>query len=590
MSKSEIIGDIVALSKQSALRYGSAQIELIDVTPSGNGIRIYFSGGLTSDIPISSLNFMFTNLYDPTKSGSVIKTQTLKNNTDNTFHDGSFYLNRDNHTGTQKADTVTIDKTGFDEFLKDFQGGDAQALANYLDTHKEFINGLFIGDSTTEGSFKLQKVNSKLLFQRLENGVWTTLYVIGDNTTDVINLNKSYSTVNFRTSNADMNLARISTDNKSVQIGDVRFEKTYLSGQELDYFKFADDGLSYNYIINNDTSVTQGLSTFEITINIPIQNSLNHCAVYGIDINNASTGYYNYNVIDISTGNVVYTTGSDFELKQGLSPSFTTTGLHTEIPSKLIHLYCGRQYKLVFKAQSSITFKGGLKNSVFAPYCVLKYKLVESNKILSQKDVTDSVSSSSSTLVASAKAVNTLSQAINSISGGMSPIIPISCEDFNALKKGVNGTHYILTNDGSINSETVHKFDNIFIINTFGETVATERAIIASDYVRIPVDNASNGNIFITNIEAMNPVKNVSKLWNDYPNNGSVLSATSDDSSYIVTCEWDRGNAYVGKPQINGKDVIGITNKAGGTYTGHVILDSTDIVGNKITATLNTSM
>jgi hypothetical protein len=57
MPDSKIIGLINGISKDNALVYGSTQIEMIDKSPDGNGIAIYFAG--QSDpaiIPISSFN------------------------------------------------------------------------------------------------------------------------------------------------------------------------------------------------------------------------------------------------------------------------------------------------------------------------------------------------------------------------------------------------------------------------------------------------------------------------------------------------------------------------------------------------------
>jgi len=457
----------------------------------------------------------------------------------------------------------------------------------YLDKHKTFLNGLFIGDEKVEGSFKIVTNNSKLEYQRLENGVYKTIGTIGSYTTDVINLDSAYSTVNFKTPTRDLNLARITTDGNSVQVGDVRLDRLILSGKEVYSQKLEDTNTSYNYIVNNDTSITQPITDWDFTINIPSQNNYSYYALYAVDTDNTTTGYYKYTITDVLTGNLVYYSGSPFELKQGLTYKFITTGLHTETLPKLVHLTCGRQYKITFTAQNSIGFKGGLIGGQFKPYCVLKYYFAEEDKLISKGDVTDSVSSNSSTTIASSKAVYTLSQAINSISGGMSPIIPISVSDFSALKSGVNGTHYILSNDGAILGETVHKYDNIFIVNTFGDTVATERPILSSDYVLISANSNTKGNIFITNVEPINSSKSVIKTMNTYPDNGSILSVVSDDNSYKITVEWDRGEDYVGLVSVNGKDVKGITNIGGGSYTGYVVLNSTDINSNKITATLN---
>jgi len=480
-----------------------------------------------------------------------------------------------------------IDVSKFTEFLKDFKGSSLQDLCSYLDTHKEFLNGLFIGDEKVEGSFKIVTNNSKLEYQRLENGIYKTIGTIGSYTTDVINLDSAYSTVNFKTPTRDLNLARITTDGNSVQVGDVRLDRLILSGKELYSQRIENTNTSHNYIVNNDTSITQPITDWEFTINIPSQNNYSYYALYAVDTDNTTTGYYKYTIIDVLTGNLVYYSGSDFELKQGLTYKFTTTGLHTETLPKLVHLTCGRQYKITFTAQSSIGFKGGLVGGQFKPYCVLKYYFAEEDKLLSKGDVTDSVSSNSSKTIASSKAVYTLSQAINSISGGMSPIIPISVSDFSALKSGTNGTHFILTEDGAILGETVHKYDNIFIVNTFGNTVETERPILSSDYVLISANSNTKGNIFITNVEPTNSSKSVIKTMNTYPDNGSILSVMSDDNSYKITVEWDRGEEYCGLPNLNGKDITGITNKVGSTYTGYVILNSTDINANKIVATLN---
>jgi len=499
------------------------------------------------------------------------------------FENNKLYF--ENSDGTFDEGLVlygNIDKSNFTEFLKDFEGNNLDDLTLYLDTHKEFLNGIFIGDEKSEGSFKIVTNNSKLEYQRLENGIWKTIGIIGSYTTDVINLDSAYSTVNFKTPTRDLNLARITTDGNSIQVGDVRLDRLILSGKEVYSQKIESTNTSHNYIVNNDTSITQSVTDWEFTINIPSQNNYSYYALYAVDTDNTTTGYYKYTITDVLTGNLVYYSGSPFELKQGLTYKFTTTGLHTETLPKLVHLTCGRQYKITFTAQNSIGFKGGLIGGQFKPYCVLKYYFAEEDKLLSKGDVTDSVSSNNSATIASSKAVYTLSQAINSISGGMSPIIPISCEDFSALEKGINGTHYILTNDGAINGETVHKFDNIFMVNTFDS-----RAIITTDYVLIPVNSNSKGNIFITNIEPVNGGKSVIKTMNNYPNEDSLLSAMSDDNSYKVTIEWDRGEEYCGQPTVNGKDVIGITNKAGGTFTGYIILNSTDIISNKITSTLN---
>lgn len=591
MPDSKIIALIDGISADNAKKLGSIGIDYIDTNDTGTGFLFYLADNTTVDVPLS-MNFLFSQKYDPNKDGSVVKSDTLQfTETDGTiaYVNSEYLLDRANQTNTQDGTTVTVDKTGFNEFLSEFSGNTIQDLASYLDTHKEFINGLFIGDSATEGNFKIISENNKLKLQRLENGLWNTVYTVGSNETDIINLNKQYSAINFKKSDANLNLARISTDNKSIQIGDARLDKLYISAKELLSYKVEDTYTSHNYIINNDTGLTQSLSTWEFTVNIPIQNNFNYCAIHGVEINNTTTGYYNYQIIDVLTGDVAYFGGTDYELKAGLTKQLTQTGLHTEILSKLIHLYCGRQYRFVFTTQAPISFKGGLINSVFNPYCVFKYYLVTADEIVSMESVTDSVSSNNSNLVASAKSVYTLSQAINSISGGMSPIIPISCEDFGALTKGTNGTHYILSNDGAILGETVYKYDNIFIVNTFGETVETERDITTTDYVLIPTDNASKGNIFITDIEPINMSKSVIKTMNTYPNDRSVLSVLSDDNSYKIIVEWDRGEDICGQPKINEKNIIGITNTAGGTYSGYVILNSTDIIDNKITATLNTN-
>lgn len=575
------------LSKINAIKYGSIGIQYVEANASGTGFLFYMAGlSNPIDVPVSAFSFMFTPKYDITKTGnSVDKAQTLKNNTDSTWNDGSYYLNRDNHTGTQKANTITIDKTGFKEFCKAFAGTTVQDLATYLDTHKEFINGLFIGDSTKEGSFKLVVNNSKLEYQRLENGVWKTIETVGYLITDKLELNSSYSTIDFKLDDKELNLAKITTDENSVQVGDARLDKLILAGKELSYRKIEDTNTSYNYIVNNDASLTQNVSNWEFVVNIPSQNNYLHCAIYAVDLNNTTTGYYKYTITDVLTNNVVYYTGSDFELKQGLTYNFTNTGLHTETLPKLVHLTCGRQYKITFTAQNQIGFKGGLIAGQFKPYLVIKYYFTEEDNVLLQKNISDSVSSNVSNTVASSKSVYTLAQAINSISGGMSPIIPITCEDFSVLTSGTNGTHYILTNDGSIDGNTVHKLDNIFMVNTF-----TGRTIVNTDYVIIPVNTNSKGNIYITNVEAINIGKNVTKTMNNYPNDGSVLSAMSDDNSYKITVEWDRGEEFCGQPKVNGKDIIGIINKAGGTYTGYVVLDSTDITSNKIIATLNSNI
>lgn len=580
------LGLLIALmdgiSADNAKKLGSIGIEYIDTNATGTGFIFYMADNTTVDVPLS-MNFLFSNKYDPNKDGSVVKSDTLQlKNSSTTFLTGEQLLARENHTGTQKADTITLDKTNFNEFLKDFQGSTIQDLALYLNSHKVFLNGLFVGDNLTEGNFKIISENNKLKLQRLENGTYNTVYTVGSNETDIINLNKQYSAINFTTSNTNnLNLARISTDSKSIQIGDARLDKLYISGKELLSYKVEDTYTSRNYIINNDTSLTQPLSTWEFTVNIPIQNNFSYCAIHGVEINNTTTGYYNYQIIDVLTGDVAYYGGSAYELKAGLTKQLTQTGLHTETLSKLIHLYCGKQYKFVFTTQAPISFKGGLINSVFKPYCVFKYYLVTVDEMVSMEKVTDSVSSNSSSLVASAKAVYTIQRAISSIVSGSNPLVPISVESFNALTEGLNGDRYILIDDGIIGEETLHTKDIIYIVTDF-----KDRPIKSDDYVPLKTNNSSGGGIFITDIQALASGKNVQKIMNDPPNQGSVKLALSDDNAYRVFIEWDRAQEFQGSPTVNDKPPLGV-QKLASSYTGYVDLVSTDITTDGIIALFN---
>ena len=86
-----------------------------------------------------------------------------------------------------------------------------------------------------------------------------------------------------------------------------------------------------------------------------------------------------------------------------------------------------------------------------------------------------------------------------------------------------------------------------------------------------PVGGSPSG-IFITNAVPVNAGKLVNITYKPSPNQGSVASIATDDTSVRFTVEWDRSAEYQGLPSINGTPMTTYTNKTGGTYTAQPVV------------------
>jgi hypothetical protein len=186
LNKSKIIALIDSISKDNAIQYGNLQIENVTANPAGTAFRFTFDGGSTIDIPFSAFSFMLTPNYSTTTgiaANSVDKSKLLKNNTDNNFYDGSYYLNRINHTGYDPANKVTVDKTSMSENLISFTGTTLQDFIDWIDSFNQFSNGtIYIGKKETANSFKMIKENTFLNVYRysITNSQYELIGTFGD--------------------------------------------------------------------------------------------------------------------------------------------------------------------------------------------------------------------------------------------------------------------------------------------------------------------------------------------------------------------------------------------------------------------------
>lgn len=576
MSDSKIIALIDALSRDNSILLGSIGIDFIAPNATGNGLTFYMVNGMTMDVPLNAMDFMFTKNFDKNSNGIIDKSEKLQlKDGSTTYMDGETLLKRESHTGVQKATTVTIDKTGFTEFLSDFQGVDIQALATYLDTHKEFLNGLFIGDNTAEGSFKLQKINSKLYIQRLENGVWVTKYEVGSPNVENINLTKDYSSITYSGDNNSLynvvNQGALS--DKTLRFSDPRMDKTFICGDSIEQIKYVNNTL-YDIVVQTDILETSNSNTISFDFTTPVLTAELLLAVEQFRINNvAPIESASIIITEKSTGREIYKTFDEFEVNQGLGDTVSTTGEQNVKLVKPVFLIANRTYTYTIKSKSPIQLLGKTINGSFVPFAIFKYKRCAYLPFITKDKVSDSITLNSSDYVASSKAVSDVRKLVSSAVSGVTPMGFISCADFNLLEDGKNGQLYFMADNGIIGTSTVTQGSWVMINTDF-----TARKITNSDFSYSVSDTKAKAPIFIINVEPMTYGKNVKIIRNEIPDEETVKSIITDDANALkVTVEWDRNNDYYqGVPEVNGVSITS-ASKNGDTYIGNcVITDFTD--------------
>ena len=93
--------------------------------------------------------------------------------------------------------------------------------------------------------------------------------------------------------------------------------------------------------------------------------------------------------------------------------------------------------------------------------------------------------------------------------------------------------------------------------------------------------------IFVTNITPATTDSVVNIVYNNFPNDSSVDSISTDDTEVYVTVEWDRETKYQETPTINDVPITSFSSKTGGTYVTTVLVDISTV--NQIICRLNQS-
>lgn len=588
------VGLVEYLSKANAIRYGSVGISNIRTLSGTSKIVFDLVDGNSFTLDLSSLSIMWKETYDINSNGVVDKTEKLKNNTDNSYNDGSFYLNRDNHTGSQDATTVTVDKTGFNLNLKGLGTvATVQDVMNWLDTFKTFEQGLSIGKENVEGSFKILPENNKLAFYRYQSGAWVKVSSIGSFTTDYLVLTNRDSSLTFLNSNKTLkyNGMSLGTLNDSLRLGDTRFENIFIAGNEL--YKVEHGTQLANLTANLGTDVEQSISEFDVefiadspTSSVTNYEYIKSVVLYSLDIwCSEIVNGYGIIVTEKDTGLEVYRSRSDFEIAQCMDTPSLPVGKNTVNFPIPIYLRCGGTYILTIKADKSYKLKGIISDSKFYPYLsfagkwVYYYKITDEEWLKNNMQLSDATDSNSSTTIASSKAVNNVRKLISTAVSGMTYLGAISCEAFVLLDNANTGNFYKLSNDGTIFGKQYKANTSVVIKNQLVDTLITE-----DDVDFFTVEATGVGGIWVTNVTNYTTGKNVSMTMKSSPNNGCVDSITTDDTKIYVTVEWDRGvEEYCGIPIVNGQDISSYATKVGGTFTATILLDISDVA----TTTIN---
>jgi len=603
--------DLIArgLSKTNAIKYGTIGIDTVQSIPDTSIIRFNLVNGMFFDWDLSSTDTMFRSTYDTNNNGIVDKSEKLKNSTDSTFNDGNYYLDRTNHTGFDTANKITVNKTNLIENLATFTGTTLQDLIDFIDSLDTFKNGeLNLGTKNAVNSWKIIKEDDDLSFYRYDeyNSQYNLITSFGASVkSDKFILTEWQGSIQgLKGDGTSRTLLKTSVDDNGVLIGNY-YGRAGLISNGL-YFSMYPTGVDSTFVLNSctdseGTSNAQSITKFTTRYQ-PLVHGF-YTGISGLDLISVPSGTtVRVWVESDDQDDIMFETINYINFKKGLGLS-VSIGVNNIVFYEPFPIDKDTPFYLNIEFSNAVTIKGSITNNnqvgdpKFYPMGSIIRETAAFEKLATQDWVTentkktDSMTTDSSILYASAKSVSSLSKVVSAISGGASPLVPISCEDFSLLQTGTNGQHYIFTNDGIINTQIISKRDHCYVVETFDYTeILPTQYIQEEDYVVISNEVVSNGAIFITNITPNTLGKNVSKTMNDYPNEATINSIASDDDTWTVTVIWDRGSEeYCGQPKVNGIDVINITNVGGGTFTGTVIVTTSEITDNAITATFGTA-
>ena len=491
-------------------------------------------------------------------------------------------------TKTQaSANNITISKTEFTNWLKDFTGNQTQELLNFIDEMNEIPNGiLYFGEINTENSWKIIKENSNLNFYRydLYNNQYNKIASFGASVeSDRFILSEWQGRIlGTKIDGTKRTLLKTSVDNDGVIIGNKFGRVGLVHGNKL--FSMYPTGISSDFKMN-ECSDAEGIAN--------AQTITKFSTYFKATIDGFYSGLKNIEVIEAPEGTTArfWATSEDKNeiIVEDCSYLNFTKGLGKEIVVGLNDLlldepfpidkdtavYFNLEFSNPVKLKGSVVDNGVIDDPKFYPMCdVIKEianleDLATQNWVRTNIPLSDATDSDSTTTAASSKAVNSVRKLVSTAVSGMTYLGGISCEAFSAITIGRKGNYYKLADDGIIFGTSYNAGTSVLINTDFND-----RAITVNDCDFFVVEATGTGGIFITNVTAVTNGKNCSVTYKDAPNNGCVDSILTDDTSLNVTIEWDRTEeAYCGIPTVNGTSVSSYSNKTGGTYTATVTID-----------------
>jgi len=491
-------------------------------------------------------------------------------------------------TKTQaSANNITVSKTEFTNWLKDFTGNQIQELSNFIDEMNEIPNGiLYFGEINTENSWKIIKENSNLNFYRydLYNSQYNKIASFGASVeSDRFILSEwQGSILGTKTDGTKRTLLKTSVDKNGVIIGNKFGRVGLVHGNKL--FSMYPTGISSDFKMN-ECSDAEGIAN--------AQTITNFSTYFKATIDGFYSGLKNIEVIEAPEGTTVrfWATSEDKneiivedcsylnftkELGKEIVVGLNDLLLNEPFPiDKDTAVYFNLEFSNPVKLKGTIVDNGVVGDPKFYPMCdVIKEianleDLATQNWVRTNIPLSDATDSDSTTTAASSKAINSVRKLVSTAVSGMTYLGGISCESFSLINNANAGNFYKISNDGLIFGQSISKATSVIIKNDLVNTLITE-----NDCDFFTIEATGTGGIFITNVTAVTNGKNCSVTYKDAPNNGCVDSVLTDDTSLNVTIEWDRTeDAYCGIPTVNSTTVSSYSNKTGGTYTATVTID-----------------
>lgn len=586
----------LAQARKIAIKYGSVGIQSIESVTGTSKIRFNLVNGMSFDCDLATLSLMWKATYDKNNDGVVDKSETLKNNADNTFHDGEFYLDKANHTGTDEATKVTIDSDGFVKNLKGKNITTAQDIATFIDSFNTVEDEVFyLGTPKVENNWRILKKDRFLKFERYDVG--TDDYVeygsFGGSfeTDNLILSNWSGRLYSRKADNSVKSLIRGSVDGNGVVLGNLEGRASLVSDgtnfvvhPKGDIFNMSLPPMSEADAIAGATTVR----TLTTATSIPID-----IVIYGYEklyVVSAPVGTKCRIISTLMTGEIIGENCTHSEFINNLGTPVPTSGELTVYCKEPMPINAHTAIKTIIyftkdvKLQGSILNLGYPQDPQFYARNVLKCQLLSVENLATQEwiktnlPLSDAIDLDSSTTCASSKAVNKVRKLITTAVSGMTYLGAISCEAFALIDNANIGNFYKLSNDGIIFGKQYKANTSVVIKNQLTDTLITEDDV---DFFTVEA-NSSSG-IWVTAVTNYTDGKNVNVVMKNPPNS-CVDSISTDDTKIYVTVEWDRNaEEYCGTPVINGQTISTISTKNGGTFTATVLLDISDVA----TTTIN---